>query len=181
MSFTNFESFKIADRRLRKAMGKISGLYVNHTLKSIDFFMGNGSHNVQILNDLLDTATMGKLPRNRIIDWLAPVIPHIVKKGQGGIFTFGAKEEGRDYDPSLAIEHFQKFPSWEIFKKEQAPDSFDPLTAIQKEIKRIKKLASDLEKGGYSIAGATFGQWADSLEIAPLLTKDAEEEEEVTP
>lgn len=170
--FTSYENFKQADRRIRKAQDKISQIYLNHVYKSVDFWMGAGSRNIQIINDILDTASAGRLQRNRIVDWLAPIIGHETKKLTGGLYGFGAKLEDFDYSLVDAGAHFKQFPDWYSFKPEQAPETFDAKEAIQKELKRIKNLAKKLMENGYNVAGVTLDTFADELDLQPILQKE---------
>jgi hypothetical protein len=174
--FHTYADFKASDRRLRKAVEKISGVYLNHVYHAVDFFMTDGSHNVQIINDILDTADAGRLARNRIVDWLSPIIGHESIKLAGGKYGFGKKLEEFDYSLADPMGHFKSFPDWYSFKPEKAPDAFNAKEAIEKELKRIKKLAETLKAQGYAVAGVTLETFADELELKPLLIKEEEKE-----
>lgn len=157
--FKSYEQFKAADRRLRKAGGKISDLFVGHVYRAVDYFLldkneeGSSNYNIQIMNDILDTATRLRLPRNRIIDWLSPVVGHVVIKGEGGVFSFAGKREDTDYavNRSNAMTHFEKFRDWNAFKPEQAPEAFEPVKHFDKLKKSLAKQIKTAHEAGANV------------------------------
>lgn len=179
-TYQDYSEFKKADRVLREKGRAVADQYLAHVKDAVNFFHTTGNHNIQIVNDILDTASAMRLQRNRIVDWLEKLIGHEVVKLDGGKFGFGKKLEDTDYDDVVAgaPEHFQDYPDWYAWKKEADPEAYDAKTSMQK---LIKRLVSDAKKAGahhYSEVQAKLEEVAKSLEVMPIEQDEVQVEEE---
>lgn len=177
-TYANYDEFKAFDRELRENGKKLSDEFLSHVKSALTFFHDAGNHNIQIINDVLDTASAMRLQRNRIVDWLAGLVGHEVGKLQGGKFGFMKKLENVEYAEIVAnaAEHFEQFPDWYAFKPEQAPEEYNAINAIQKLIKKLTKEAEKASEHHYSALAETIEAFKKSLEVAPIVPDEVEDE-----
>jgi hypothetical protein len=181
--FTDYAQFKAADRKLREEMKMTSDEFLSHVKNSLTFFHTDGNHNVQIVNDVLDTASAGRLQRNRIVDWIAPIIGHEVIKLDGGKFGFGKKLEDVEYAEIVekAPEHFVNYPDWYAWKPEPNPEEFDAKATVQKLVKRMLKDAKKLTEHEFKALGTELERFAQHVEVLPLESEQKEESDAQEP
>lgn len=166
--YNTLQEFVQSDRKLRKSLESNSTDYLSHIKAGLTLFHTVGNHNVQIINDMLDTASAGKMPRNRIIDWLVPLVGHKVEKIEAGYFRFGGKKEDADYDAivSGAPAFLTKYPTWEEYKKEADPAEFDAEKVLKREVKALSRKVEELTDAGYAEAANIMAQMRDMLKSA---------------
>lgn len=168
--YNDYSEFKADDRALREVMRMTSDDYLSHVKSAMTFFHTTGNHNIQIVNDVLDTASAGRLQRNRIVDWLAALVGHEVVKVPGDKFGFGKKLEESVYEEILdnAADYLEQYPDWYAFKPEQAPEEFDGLKTMSQLIKRVKTIADKYGKHDYAMLHAELTKIAEHLEVLPV-------------
>ena len=168
--YQDYAQFKADDRALREEGKSVSDRYLEHVKAALTFFHTTGNHNIQIVNDILDTATAMRLQRNRIVDWVSALVGHEVVKLDGGKFGFGKRLEDTDYEAvvALAPEHFEQYPDWYAFKKEADPEDFDAKKTVQQVIKKLNKAAKDLGEHDYATVSLMLVEVAKRLEVTPV-------------
>lgn len=166
--YNTITDFVTADRKLRQSLESNSAEFLTHVKSGLELFHGKGNHNIQIVNDMLDTASAGRLPRNKIIDWLAPIVGHKVEKVDTGFFRFGSKKEDVTYEGIIAEApvHFTNFPSWEEFKRAADPDAFEADKIVKRQISALTRKIQELTEHGYMAAAQALTVARDSLKTA---------------
>lgn len=169
--FKSYDEFKKIDRELREQGAKLSDRFLTHIKEGLSFFHTEGNHNVQIINDMMDTASAMRLQRNRIIDWVSPMVGHEVVKLAGGLFGFGKKKDDIQYDDvvSKAPEHFAQFPDWYAWKPEAKPAEFDGIEDMRKLVKKLRAEAKKYTDNGYTSVGAMLTAEADKLQVVSII------------
>ena len=175
--FKDYAEFKAVDRNLRLKGKELSDEYLSHVKDALTFFHTTGNHNIQIVNDILDTASAMRLQRNRIVDWLYALVGHELVKVEGGRFGFGKKLETTDYEivVSRAPDHFELYPDWYAWKKDPDPEEFDAKKTVQSVIKRLKNAAKDLGEHDYATVSLMLAEIAKRLETTPIEINDEPE------
>jgi len=178
-TYKSYDEFKTFDRNLRKQGKEISDTYLSHVKSALNFFHTEGAHNIQILNDVLDTATAMRLQRNRIVDWVAQLAGHAVIKLDGGLFGFGKKLADVEYSDILdgVAVFFEQYPDWYSWKKEQEPEEYNALSAMQKLIKKLEKEAKTASEHHYSMVAGMIESFKEQLKVTPIAPDEVVEEE----
>lgn len=185
--FQSYEQFKKADRKLRGELAVSTKVFLSHVVQAVDFFHTEGNHNIQIINDVLDTASTARFPRNKICDWLKPLVGHkVVRDSETRRFEFGGKDADTRYDEIVehAPEHFAKYPSWEEFSPESAPKAFEPEKLYSREIKRLMRQAEEMDEHGYGVAAEGLRAAANAMKaqqkVDGIFASSESEQEEAT-
>lgn len=165
-TYATLEQFKTADRRIRKALSRITGqIFLQHVMSSLDYFHTLSNRNIVVVNDLLDTATAGRLGRDKVARWLQPVVGHTLGKDAGGRVSFKGKQKGFDYDSINFSEHFSQFPDWTFWKNNPDEPEFDAEKVCQQMIKRLRKQAEQASDAGFSELAQQFGAIAEGIRM----------------
>lgn len=181
--YADYKEFKTVDRAFRADFEKMSDKFISHFKDGLNFFHTEGNHNIQIVNDLLDTASAGRLQRNRIVDWSAALVGHEVVKVAGGRYGFGKKLEDSDYTQIVenAPDYFSLYPDWYAYKPESKPETFEPDVASVKFKKYLDKLAKDASSNGYDVMADLVTKFKKEFEVAPVLTHTEAANDEEAP
>ena len=138
--YTTYADFKAEDRRVRKSVKMASDKFVNHAIKALDFFHTKGAYNIQIVNDIVDTAKAVRFQGASVAKWLKPVCGHVLEKG-----VFGAKAEGTVYADIDPGEFFTKYPDWYAYAKGQPKAEFVAEESRDKLVKALETQAKKFE------------------------------------
>lgn len=144
VQYTDYATFKAEDRKVRKTLKGNSDRYVQHVMKALDCFHTGGNHNIQIVNDVLDTATAARFQRGKVAEWLEPVVGHELLKG-----VFGKKVEGLDYNTIDFASHFESYGDWYAFSANQPRPEYDIAKDRDQLVKAIQSKMKRAEKNGY--------------------------------
>lgn len=136
--YIDYEGFKKYDRELRERGSIVVDELVNHCYKALGFFHAGGNYQINIVNDILDTASAMRFPRKTVGTWLQVMCGHELK-GTGQGLCFGKRKVDLEYSDVLdgIVQHIKDFPDWRGFKPEEEELPLDEILA--KLTKQIRK------------------------------------------
>ncbi len=143
VKYVDYAAFKVEDKLVRRNGVKSKERFVQHTIKALDCFHDGGNHNIQIINDIGETATVSGYQKKKVLEWLEPVVGHVLDKN-----VFGKKVEGLDYNTLDLGAHFEAYADWYAFSKDN-PSDWAPDTSRDKLIKSLTAQSKKAEENGY--------------------------------
>lgn len=133
---------KAKSKALALDMGR-SGQAFNHFVKSsITFFYNEGSHSINIINDLLKMAVIGRgFNAAKLANYLKTVIPHDLTEGRES--KKEAPKFGKKIGEYLTVEAVEAFifknKTWYTYGKDGKSTDFDMLKLVESVSKKLVK------------------------------------------
>ena len=169
MKYTNMAQFKEDDVKIR-AMGiATSEAILTHLKDGLEFFHGEGNHNIQIVNDVLDTADLSRYSPKKVGEWLQVLCGHKFSRDSGA-WCFSGKLPDTDYEqlvsevPAFLVKH----PDWRSYKAPVPEVEFDLVKSTDKAIKVLQTQMEKMLKNEYVNAATELATMIGMLEADKL-------------
>ena len=177
VDYKDYPAFKAEDKLVRKAGIKGKGRFLTHVKMGLDCFHTGGSHNVQIVNDLVTTAKEVGYQHGTVAKWIAPMCGHVL---EGTVF--GKREEGLKYEDLDFAGHLEAYPDWYAFSKSQPKPEYDIVKDRDAMLKTVDNKAKAAKKNGFLAAELELRAIANmlsSLDMTKAAPANAEDVDQV--